>query len=277
MDSCQAPYRDLFDALSKSGPSEDAFETLLRPWLDAHAEELDWLYAFAQRSSPAPIAIEDSWRLYALSRVNQVLLLAFQRNEGKGWEGPNLGLPDYLAFMTGLGCCVADETDYSPFFHEIVEVAEEKRTLFSRRKAVELARVDWPALMLGTMMFSRAGVAVSCAPGALHAEIATSSTLYWERWRKHRRTSDLSDGWGSNSQWRTPFRRDYIVGEELLFNADGTHDLATPGLPVSEYDDLTVAERIELLTHRCFVHCEKPDDDFHPYDDRIQLPRGFQQ
>ncbi|MFH0131208.1 hypothetical protein ACGLHS_13430 [Variovorax sp. VaC1] len=271
MDPCQAPYRDLLDALYNSSPAEDVFQTLLRPWLDAHAEERDWLNAFAHSTSHAPIAIEDSWRLYALSRVNQVLLLAFQRDEGEGWAGPALSLPDYLAFMTGLGCRVADEADYSPFFHEIVEVSEE-RNRSSRRKAVELARVDWPALMLGTMLFSRAGVAVSCAFGALHSEIATSSTLFWACRRKHRRTSDLSDGWGSNSQWRTTFRRDYVVGDELLFNADGKHDLAAPGLPASD-DDLTVAERIELLTHRCFIRCEKPDDDLYPYGDRVRLPR----
>ncbi len=274
MDSSQAPYRQLFDAINGSSPEENIFRTLLHPWLQAHEQECEWLHAFASRASPEPIAIEDSWRLYALSRVNDLMLLAFQRGESEGWEGPSLTLPDYQAFMTGLGCRVADQRTYSPFFHEIVEVTEE-RARSSRRKAVELTRIDWPALMLGTMMFSRAGVAVNCAIGALEPEIATSSTLYWARQRKHRRTSDLSDGWGANSQWRTTFRRDHILGENLLFNADGKHDLSTPGLPVSEYD-LTTAERIELLTHRCFVRCEKPDDDLHPYSDRILLARDFQ-
>jgi len=269
MDPCQAPYRQLFDALNQSSPAEDVFQTLLQQWLQTHAQEREWLQEFGSRTFAEPIAIEDSWRLYALSRVNQVLLLPFQ--SGEGWEGPALTLPDYQAFMTGLGCQIADETDYSPFFHEIVEVTEE-RAHSPRRKRIELARVDWPALMLGTMMFSRAGVAVSCAFGALQPEIATSSTLHWARQRRYRRTSDPSDGWGSNSQWRTTFRRDHVLGDELLFNADGKHDLSAPELPVSDYD-LTAAERIELLTHRCFVRCEKPDDDLYPYEDRIRLAR----
>ena len=273
MHACQAPYRDLFDAIQESSPAEDLFRTLLSPWLDAHGEELEWLSAFARRTSPAPIAIEDTWRLYALSRVNQTLLLAFQKSTQDGWEGPALSLHDYLAFMTGIGCRVADEPVYSPFFHEIVEAAA---ATSSQNDEITLVRIDWPALMLGTLMFSRAGVAVSCTPGALHLDIAASSTLYWALRRKYRRTSDLSDGWGSNSQWRTAFRRDYVEGDQLIFNADGTCDLATLERPAYD-DELTKAERIELLTHRCFVQCEKPDDDLHPYGDRIRLPRNFRQ
>ena len=262
---------DLFRAIHELDSEADLFQELLRPWID---EEREWLTAFARHASPAAIAIEDSWRLYALSRINQVLLLAFQKGTHDNWGGPALRLADYLAFMTGMGCHVVDEAAYSPFFHEIVDIVDADRTL-PRKDCIDLARVDWPALMLGPMMFSRAGVAVSCMPGVLQPEIATSSTLYWAHRRKFRRTADLANGWGSNSQWRTQFRRDFIVGDELLFNADGKYDLNHRALQPLD-DGLTRAERIELLTHGCFVNCTKPDDDLFPYDDRVLLPRDFQ-
>jgi hypothetical protein len=268
----QHSHVDLFRAIHDFDSKANLFRELLRPWIDG---EREWLTAFARQTSPEePIAVEDSWRLYALSRINQVLLLAFQHGTHDDWEGPALSLPDYLAFMTGLGCSVVDEPAYSPFFHEIIDVVEADTTR-PRKDRIGLARVDWPALMLGPMMFSRAGVAVSCTPGMLQPEISVSSTLYWAHRRKFRRTSDPANGWGSNSQWRTQFRRDYIVGDKLLFNADGDHDLNNRALPPLE-DGLTRAERIELLTHGCFVNCAKPDDDLLPYDDRVLLPRDFQ-
>lgn len=271
MDAAQLSEVSLFRAILDFDPKADLFQELLRPWMTV---EREWLTAFAQRASPGPIAIEDSWNLYALSRINQVLLMAFQRGTCDNWEGPTLTLPDYLTFMTGMGFEVVDEPAYSPFFHEIVEVVEADETR-PRKDCIDLERVDWPALMLGPMMFSRAGVAVSCIPGVLNPEIATSSTLYWAHRRKFRPREDLADGWGSNSQWATRFRRDYVVGDKLLFNADGEYDLNDRDLPTRE-DGLTRAERIELLTHGCFVKCTKRDDNLDPYYDRILLPRDFQ-
>ena len=61
-------------------------------------------------------------------------------------------------------------------------------------------------------MFSRAGVAVCGGKDYIQPEIAMSSTIYWAFRRKYRPYSDLSHGWGSNSQWRTSFRRDYRIG-----------------------------------------------------------------
>ncbi|WP_426388901.1 hypothetical protein [Variovorax sp. R-27] len=271
MDASQLSHVGLFRAILSIDPQADLFHELLSPWI---AGEREWLTAFEQQTSPEPIEIDDSWRLYALSRINQILLMAFQRGTHDIWEGPALTMPEYLAFMTGLGFRVVDEPAYSPFFHEIVEVVEADGTS-PRQDYIDLERVDWPALMLGPMMFSRAGVAVSCVSGALQPEIATSSTLYWAHRRKYRPREDLADGWGSNSQWATQFRRDYILGDKLLFNADGKYDLNDSGLRMRE-DGLTRAERIELLTHGCFVRCEKPDNDLDPYSDRILLPRDFQ-
>jgi len=271
MDASELSHVGLFRAILNFDPKADLFHELLCPWMES---ERGWLTAFAQQTSPEPIAIEDSWRLYALSRINEILLMAFQRGTYDSWEGPTLTLPEYRAFMTGLGFRVVDEPAYSPFFHEIVDIVE-AAPLRPRSDYIDLERIDWPALMLGPMMFSRAGVAVSCLAGTLNPGIATSSTLYWAHRRKFRRREDLADGWGSNSQWRTQFRREYIVGDKLLFNADGKYDLNDRNQALRE-DGLTRSERIELLTYRCFVRCAKPDDDLAPYYDRVLLPRDFQ-
>ena len=46
------------------------------------------------------------------------------------------------------------------------------------------------------------------------------------------------------------FRRDYRIGGRFYFNVDGEHNIANAG---GSEDGLTQAERIELLTHRCFI------------------------
>jgi hypothetical protein len=47
----------------------------------------------------------------------------------------------------------------------------------------------------------------------------------------------------------------------LHFNVDGDDDL-----------DETSADRIELLTHRCFVRTDRPRTDFEPWNDRYSIP-----
>ena len=90
-------------------------------------------------------------------------------------------------------------------------------------------------------------------------------------WRtRNRPFQDLSHGWGSNSQWRTSFRRDYRIGQEFHYNVDGKHDLAAPGATAEDRDGLTREERTELLTNRCFVRTTKPHGDLWPYDDILR-------
>jgi hypothetical protein len=122
--------------------------------------------------------------------------------------------------------------------------------------------------MLGDLMFSRAGCTVEAAPEILDPAIAASSRLHWTHRRPRRPTTDLSVGWGSNSQWRTRFRRDYHLGGAFHFNVDGSIDVRDRDTRRVADPELTTDERIELLTHRCFVRCAKPDDDLWPWDDR---------
>ncbi|QDD92869.1 hypothetical protein HVIM_03951 (plasmid) [Roseomonas mucosa] len=66
---------------------------------------------------------------------------------------------------------------------------------------------------------------------------------------------------------RTAFRRDYAEDGRLFYNVDAREMIGSSaggsGPPVDE--DLTDAERVELVTHRCFVRTTKSDADRWPY------------
>ena len=115
--------------------------------------------------------------------------------------------------------------------------------------------------MLGPLVFRRAGVRVKSGAHHVRKDVAESSTLFWTWSRANRPTLDLSMGWGSNSQWRTSFRRDYIFGDRAFLNVD-----ATPRPPSDE--DLSPELARELLLHRCFVKSvvATPANDLWPYD-----------
>lgn len=265
----QVPYRGLYEALLDGGTTP----RLLVAWSGAHPAERDWLARFADRpGTPVPAAsVEDLWRLYALHRVNEALLLRFQPGASvretsvqETWPGPDLSVGEYVAFATGLGLSVVESAGFTPFFHEIVTVEEAA----DDNQPPAVTGVLWPALMLGPLLFSRAGVRVSAGRRLLRKDVAESSTLYWAHRRRNRPTADLSHGWGGNSQWRTCFRRDYAIDGELHFNVDADPDRRdmTP--------ELTSGQRVELLTHRCIVTTEPPwpDNDLWPYDDTLRLP-----
>src|SRR5262249_26375282 len=155
----------------------------------------------------------------------------------------------------------------SGVYSEVVEVEEAR----AKHQPVTLASSFCPCLLLGGMVFSRAGVRVSSGRQFISKVVAESSTLYWAFRRKNRPFQDLSHGWGSNSQWRTRFRRDYRVGQDFYYNVDGKHDLAAPEPTPEDRDGLTREERIELLTNRCFVRTMKPHGDLWPYDDMLRV------
>ncbi|WP_437983864.1 hypothetical protein [Sorangium sp. So ce117] len=174
---------------------------------------------------------------------------------------------EYVAFAEALGLTIAETSSFSPFYHEIVEVEYAD----DRRQPVSIASYAWPCLMLGDLLFSRAGARVRGGSEIIRKDIAESSTMYWTYRRKNRPVQDLSHGWGSNSQWRTAFRRDYRSGQTLCYNVDGKRDLGALESTAEDDDGLTREERVELLTNRCFIFTMKPHDDLWPYDDRLQL------
>jgi hypothetical protein len=247
--------------------------------------------------SPAAAKEEELWQWYALSRVNEYLLMSFQQSDefyqapsqqssswrewmkGVGyahfihWNGALITAEQYEEFFAALGFHLYTKRPYHPFYHEIVEAVETTGIA----EDVVVDQVFWPGLMFGEMLFSRAGVRVLFRPGLLDKTMAENSRLYFAHWRLRREVADLSHGWGSNSQWRTSFRRDYETAEKFYFNVDGTRtlgkDAPSSGFDEdgSELDDLTLEERIELLTNRCFVRCPKEGKDRWPFDDKYEL------
>lgn len=228
MHTLQQPYRDLYDGFYDY-EGADFYDDLVRPWLRQQDGERRWLEELGKRrGNPIPEAtIEDLWRLYAFSRIVD-LVLTHER---------------FAEFMDSFRLQRIERAEFHPFFHEIVSVGE--------------AREHWPGYMLGNLMIVRSGRGIEPRPEIVK-EIAERSTLYWTWNRKHRPTSDLSHGWGSNSQWRTAFRRDYAIDGRLYYNVDRSQQRAD--------DELEPHERLELLRHRCFVRCTKPDNDLWPYD-----------
>ncbi|MGH3626080.1 MAG: hypothetical protein ACRDRL_01335, partial [Sciscionella sp.] len=214
--------RELYYAAHRQGGPE-LFPTVLAPWLEIHAPAL--------RDGLLPLAVYGGWRresyvfgdlleqAYALSRVSDLLLLGFQPDlppgQAAAWAH-ELHLPDrlpqitedeYLAAFTAVGMSRIDAPAFDPFFHEIAVVEQEA----DPHVPIEVTRVLWPGLMLGELVFSRAGVAVRAGAAHAVAGIADRSTLNEVFLRRHRDTSDGSLWWGHNSQWKTDFRRDYAV------------------------------------------------------------------
>lgn len=262
--------RELYEALMEYEGTA-TYTEVLQPWLVSNSDEAQWIRAFGRRQgSPIPAAdADDLFRLYALNRVCETLVLGFQkgRADGSDWPGPALTTAEYSSFVEAVGLTIVHPTRYTPFHHEVVKVEFSKELL----SMPVLLSSHWPCLMTGNMLFMRAGVTVLANEHQLAPDIADATTLYWSHRRKNRPTSDLSKGWGSNSQWRTCLRRDYHVQDIYHFNVDGKCNLAK--LPEGSIDDfeLTKAERIELLVNRNFVTTKKPHDDLCPYDDTVSI------
>ena len=265
-----APYVELFHALHQYTGDLVNLD-VLQPWLDQHGQERRWLTEFSKRSgSPIPAADqEELWRLYGLSRIAETLVLRFQPTgiDGGDWAGPDVTADEVVTFFEALGLHAAKVNNYSAFHHEIVEAFSAP----AREEPPQIVRSLWPCLMLGSMLVIRGGVAVLAGSDVLVPEVANSSTLYWAHRRRHRPCEDLSHGWGSNSQWRTSFRRDYSMDGSLRLNVDGREDLSQGSRSADDRDGLTRDERIELLVHRHFVRTKKPHADLWPYDDRLDL------
>lgn len=256
MYATQSPYIELYDALLAC-ETREAVAAVLRGWLVDHADERIWIERWSAAVATVPACDdEDLCRLYGLSRVNDLLLL--------GLQPPH---DDYLGFMTGLGMRVVTREAFHPYFHEIVAIEASPDSSAPPRVQREI----WPCLVLGNLLFSRAGCALVAGREHMDPEIAASTTLYWTHRRNHRPVQDLSAGWGHNSQWRTRFRRDYWLGVSLHYNVDAHLDVRAAQLtnPNPAREDLTAEERVELLTHRCFVRTRKAHDELWPYDDRL--------
>ena len=263
-----AEVRDKVEAWMARRPAESDVQ--------AAVDEFRWYRRLETSSAPYEGLDSDLSELYALSRFSDFLLLSFQGRPDEPPPLPAISRQAYIDFWQTIGFESFQERRYSPFFHEIVDVIEADDPL----SGVQIERELWPGLMLGDMLFSRAGVVVRAHSSVLLRDAGERSTLYfgWLRWR--RRCSDLSHGWGHNSQWATRFRRDYVDDQHFHFNVDGEVDIAgsTPNFlrDFSEPPptDLPIELRREHLVNRYLISQldDQPEEQW-PYDDRLVVRR----
>ncbi|WP_425615101.1 hypothetical protein NA78x_004992 [Anatilimnocola sp. NA78] len=240
----------------------NVYDSLLAPWLERNGAEIQWLSEFRDRTNdnwPAATG-EDLCRLYGMFRCTSLLLLSFQtaRAGGTDYRGPSISLDDFQFFHQQLGFTVHRQHEFHPFFHEIVGV----QRVACNSTPIQLANISWPCLMLGSLLYCRAGCSVSGGEDYVVKELAETSILHWTFRRKDRRCTDQSVGWGSNSQWRTAFRRDYLAAGSYHYNIDGATKIRECDTLVC---DLRSEVMIELIRNRCFIKTRLDDGDLYPY------------
>lgn len=276
----RAFYHFLLDPDSKGWePWRVLDRTLLLEWAAQLAPTMQSLAPFASaaaRQLQGEEILEGLWELYALSRVNDLLLLPFQPVAPSEHEREQpvtpITLDDYLTFWEHLGLRRYLPRAFHPFFCEIVAVEPAD----DPEAPAQLREIHWPALFLGDLLISRAGVSVVAGANHLNADIAPRSTLSFTHRRRARPSRDLSRDWGHNSQWRTAFRRDYCDGDILYYNVDGKIDVwaRSPADDINfmSRDLLSPRERYELLVHRCFVLTTSHPEEALIYDETLVEP-----
>jgi hypothetical protein len=257
----QHPWIDLYRALFEHSGA-DAYTDVLEPWVQRHADQREWLAEFVWRTERDRLNAthEDLCRLYAAFRVTSTLLLRFQtgRADGTDYPGPAITVEGYQLFHEALGFRVPDERAFHPFYHEIVRVQQESPA----STPIAIVEQLWPGLMLGDMMFCRAGCVVSGGTDHVVREVAERSKLYWTFRRKDRPYDDLSHGWGSNSQWRTQLRRDYRDADAFHYNVGAGESL---NVERDTVDGLSTDAMRELVRNRCMIRTAVDDSDLFPY------------
>lgn len=270
--------RQVFHALCAMSAGEDAGELL------EFAARQEWMTWVARRaagvarfdltmpSEPENMdLVKTLWELYAASRVRDVLLLAHQPgpvsdpvrelDQALHREQPlfrPVPVDQITAFFARIGCRPATETSFDPILHEIItcEADDDPAT------PIQITGQAWPALMLGELVFTRAGVHVRA--GSAHAVpgVADRSELHWEYWRRHRITSDGSFWWGHNSQWKTELRRDYTTSDGHIYDYDAFssfHRLSPLCATGGDVGPLT-ADQASFIKNRCELRLgDEPD------------------
>ncbi|ELP31414.1 hypothetical protein [Rhodopirellula baltica] len=257
----QLPFAELHRTLLEYD-GNDAYGHVLNKWFSYNADQCDWIADFQRRTNDDwnTATDDDLAQLYAIFRVTSVLLLRFQtRIVDSGYDGPAISHSDFCRFHERLGFQVRSETQYHPFFHEILSV----RQSANDDDPISVAKCAWPCLMLGDLMFCRSGCSVVAGCNSARKSVVERSTLYWTYRRNDRPCNDLSHGWGHNSQWRTAHRRDYLAHQRFHYNVDGNVSLNDAN---AETDELPRQTCIDLVRDRCLLNASIDDDDLWPYD-----------
>ncbi|NNE88415.1 MAG: hypothetical protein HKN27_10100 [Silicimonas sp.] len=245
----QSTYRTLCEAVwAYDGPS--LFDDLLAPWLDTAQAEIAWLCDLTPvlASLPSKLPREDLWRLYALTRLLDVIRLGMAPLATPHTIEPE----EYTRFAEALSLTAVEPSSYHPFWHEVVAI----EVAVSQSAMPRLVRTQWATLMLGPLLISRGGATVNAGSDVMNPDVALKSTLYWAYVRNGRSTRDLGSDWGSNSQWRTEHRLDYATQTEFHFNKGGTGET---------FDETPLIDALELLRYRCCLTSRRYDGPDFPH------------
>lgn len=180
----QVSCRQLHDTLLNYEGSR-AYAEVILPWLQANTDQHSWLRSIGEREGqPIPsVNEEESWELYALNRVFDLLILRFQDGgTNADWEGPQISMDEFLEFTKALGLTSVMPASYSAFYQEIVSVQPSDKP--SRAPAITAYR--WPCVMLGNLLILRGGVELTAGVDIINPSLAGNTTLYWAYRRKAR-------------------------------------------------------------------------------------------
>lgn len=259
-DNCENLFKRIYDYRGSR-----IFEDILLPGADTVRARLQEMQSYARLSeSPGTNGSgnRELYELYALSRVLDTVVLAFQAKPQKpiynaNWKNFMFGrisLGQFESFLDRCGLEAFRTQSFYPGLHEIhaASPADTESTDF------EIMQSFWPGVRFGELIILREAVGVRASPSTLDAEYAPTAPLLFSYQRAYREARDLSHGWGSNSQWSTSLVRNYRVpsatdsGFDFYYNVDGEHDLDDE-LSVRHYleaGDPTAAQLREILCHR---------------------------
>lgn len=259
-DAWQAMRWGLFDA-TRDYAGGDWAADVLRPALQSAPRLVDAVHrAGAAPMHATTLEVEDLWHLYALSRVTDLLLLDHQVPADSD-ERATVNPEGYAAFVTAFRGWWPADAAYHPFLHEIVDVVPAD----DPDEPATVTKTWWPGFFCDTLLMARGGVTVRAGARVLDPAVAAGSPLYWAWLRRNRPAVDLSHGWGHNSQWRTSFRRDYLVDGTCHYNVDARGPRDGPD------EELSEEELADLVRYRCGTTVDRGPDAW-PFDTRVVDP-----
>lgn len=257
--------RDLYDKIIEF-EGEKLFESVLKKWvIDTDYKRYISTISSSVQIEKANLTQEENWELYALSRVLDILTLQFQPDnqaDGSEWLGPKISIPEFEEFISLIGLDVITPNTFNPFNCEIIHAQEGENNF-------EIIESYFPAVKLKNMIIKRAGMKISLKAIDYNLTLINNASIYWTFRRKNRIYFDLSQGWGSNSQWSTDLRLDLETNNHFVYNQNGRFDLnhVTPELlDELNQQNLEIQEAIDLTRFRHFVTSTKDDSDLFPYD-----------
>lgn len=250
--------------------AEGFFESVIKKWI-VENDYKNYISNISNKISGRKNELlqEDIWELYALSRVLDLLTLPFQTDndaDDSDWKGPRITVAEYIEFNNLLGLEITTPFSFKPFNCEIIEAQIGMNDF-------EIIECNFPAVKLNNLMIKKAGVKILLNPDKFNLNLINKASIYWAFRRKNRKYFDLSQGWGSNSQWRTDLRLDIETENSYIYNVTGRFNLNSPTIELTEelnQQDLELNEAVELTVFRHFMKCTKDDSDLFPYYFRFE-------